>query len=238
MITYQARKGTDVFWKKACAAVPLPVKEEPTNTVVPSGKKVNIILSSRFKKTLTCDYFMQPSQRRQAICGRCQRIKYPGPLKHPDNHKKISCSDGAMSALKSAPSSSESTQMDQNEDPPEARQPCTKLTPPDWPQPDGLFKDAGGKDGVVFNYHIFLDTLYSTYRAVDANAELTLEQTAFLALLARRSVQIPDGTILFKLFNIPCIPKPPQALIIDHIDNKYLKISLLGQSNNQQNLVS
>ena len=84
-----------------------------------------------------------------------------------------------MAALK--PVAAESKQ---NEDPPEARQPTTELTPPDWPQPNGLFKNAGGKKGVVFNYHVFLRTLTSTHKAVDSNTNLSLEETAFLTLLA------------------------------------------------------
>lgn len=164
---------------------------------------------------------LQSSQRKQAICGRCQKIKYPGASKDPENHKKISCSDGAMSTLKPAAAGS-----DQNADPPEARQPTAQLTPPDWPQPNSLFKNVGGKQGVVFNYHIFLSTLASTYAAFDSNMDLSLEETAFLTLLARRSIQIKDGSVVFKLFDIPCVPKPPQALIVDISNNNYLKIDL------------
>lgn len=138
-----------------------------------------------------------------------------------------------MSTLKRAAAVAESDQNegpDQNEDPPEARQPTTQLTPPDWPQPNGLFKDVGGKRGVVFNYHVLFSTLSNVYKAVESHADLSLEETAFLTLLARRSIQIEDGSILFKLLAIPCVPPPPQALIIDRVDNKYLKIDLVAGS--------
>ena len=115
-----------------------------------------------------------------------------------------------------------------NEDPPKARQPTTELTLPDWPQPNSLFKNTGGKKGMVFNYHVFLRTLTSTYKAVDSNADLLLEETTFLTLLAQHSIQINDGSVLFKLFDIPNIPLPPQALTIDYHNNKYLKINLCG----------
>ena len=128
-----------------------------------------------------------------------------------------------MATLKPAAAESK-----QNEDPPEARQLTTELTPPDWPQLNGLFKNAGGKKGVVFNYHVFLRMLTSTYKAVDSNADLLLEETTFLTLLAQHSIQINDGSVLFKLFDIPNIPPPPQALVIDYHNNKYLKINLRG----------
>ena len=116
----------------------------------------------------------------------------------------------------------------QNEDPPKARQPTTELTLPNWPQPNSLFKNTGGKKGMVFNYHVFLRTLTSTYKAVDSNADLLLEETTFLTVLAQHSIQINNGSVLFKLFDILNIPLPSQALIIDYHNNKYLKINLCG----------
>ena len=70
-----------------------------------------------------------------------------------------------------------------------------------------------------FNYHVFFSTLTSIYTAIDSNVDLSLEETAFLTLLTRRSTQIEDGSVVFKLFDMPCVPKPPQALIVDHVNN-------------------
>jgi hypothetical protein len=73
------------------------------------------------------------TQRKANTCHRCQTIMYPGPTGSPENHKKGFCSDGALQVI-------------------------NLETPPDWPQPPGIFEK-----GKNFNPMTFLTMIHDVY---------------------------------------------------------------------------
>lgn len=152
-----------------------------------------------------------------ATCKRCRTIMYPGAAGSPENHKRGYCSDGAMQKLE---------HTTQNEDPPQAHQPSSWVLP-EWPQPKGIFTD-----GTQFHPVEFLNTIREMYEQVvvdNVGGDLILEHVAFASVLSRRTIQLQNGTVLFKLFDLTCPPSTPEGLIIVHNDNKYLRLDCLQE---------
>lgn len=141
---------------------------------------------------------------------------------HEDNHKKASCSDGAMVLLKATK---------QNEDPSSRVDQPKKIVPPQWPQPSGLFQDV--KSEITFNPNVFFSTLNDVHNIIEVqrSTNLTMEQTAFADLLERRSITTDDGSVLFKLFDVDSVPEPPQELVVCQANNKFIKLNVLEVPN-------
>ena len=114
----------------------------------------------------------------------------------------------------------------QNKNPPQAEQPW-KLVPPQWPQPISLFQDV--KSVITFNPNTFLSALHEIHGLVEVkkSTNLSMEQTTFAALLTCCTITAEDGAVLFKLFDIGCIPEPPQELVVWQANNKFLKLNIL-----------
>jgi len=142
---------------------------------------------------------------------------YPGPSGSAQNHKRGYCSDGVKQTLKSSP---------QNQDPPQTNAPATHA-PPDWPQPESIFTS-----GTQFDPLRFLAKIREMYVKVvveKASGEFLMEHEAFAALLARRTVVLPDGLILFKLFDLECSGSTPDNLFVVREESKYLRIDCLRE---------
>lgn len=141
---------------------------------------------------------------------------YPGGSGGEGNHRKGSCSDGAMQLPK---------KNGQNEDPPQDDHPKSHA-PPAWPQPTGIFTN-----GRIFHPYVFLDKIKEMYEKIvvdhDSEAEMVLEHVAFASLLTRRTVQDADGAVLFKLYDITNEPPIPEALVVVKNNNQYLRIDCL-----------
>ena len=119
--------------------------------------------------------------------------------------------------------------MPQNEDPPDAIVRAPTLSPPDWPQPSGLFTDhSKNGGGIAFNPNVLISSMHDAYKAViiDGNAP-TLEQATLTSLLAKRSIEIEGGTVRFKMYNVTNIPEAPHELVVEWGNNKYILIDLL-----------
>lgn len=114
----------------------------------------------------------------------------------------------------------------QNEDPPLADQP-KNIAPPLWPQPDGLFREV--KSAITFNPNVFLSVLRDVHEIVELrnSTDLTMQQAAFAALFARRAIKTEDGSVLFKLFDVKCVPEPPQELVVWQANNKFIRLDIL-----------
>lgn len=158
-------------------------------------------------------------QRAAATCKRCKAIKYPGPTGSPENHKRGCCSDGAKSTLATSK---------QNQDPRSPDNPFVTHRLPEWPQPEGIFTN-----GTNFHPLVFLSKLSEMYEKVVIDKEsghLLMEHQAFAALLVRRTITLADGSVLFKIFDVPYPDSTPEELITTHEDLKYLRIDCLRDS--------
>lgn len=145
---------------------------------------------------------------------------YPGSTTSSLNHKRGSCEDGVMQKLARTP---------QNEDPPDAIMRAPTLSPPDWPQPSGLFTDRGKNGGgITFDPNLLISSMRDAYKAViiDGNAP-TLEQAALTSLLAKRSIETEGGAVLFKVYDVTNVPEAPHELVVERGNNKYIRIDLL-----------
>lgn len=143
---------------------------------------------------------------------------YPAPTGSPLNHKKGICEDGVMQKVQ---------RCSQNEDPPDAILRSIALTPPDWPQPIGLFTDRGKDVGVTFDPTLLIVRMRDAYKAVVIDRKQpTLEQAALTSLLAKRSIELDGGTVLFKMYNLKNIPEAPHELVVERGNNKHIRIAL------------
>jgi hypothetical protein len=169
---------------------------------------------------LTTHHTLQ-STRRPPMCKRCCTLMYPGPSGAPENHKRGYCSDGVKQTIENAP---------QNEDPPRANT-MASVGPPKWPQPQGLFTA-----GTYFHPVELLKKIGEMYEKVvieQSSGEFLMEHEAFASLLARRTLVLEDGSVLFKLFDLECPSSTPDGLIITHEGNKYVQIDCLRESSDR-----
>lgn len=144
---------------------------------------------------------------------------YPGGKNSPENHKRGICSDGAKSTLATS---------DQNQDPPRLNKPASQLLP-EWPQPEGIF--IGGNE---FRPLIFIAKLREMYEKVVVDKQsghLLMEHQAFAALLMRRTLTFEDGSVVFKMFDVPYPESTtPEGLVIVHEGLNYLRVDCLQDS--------
>jgi hypothetical protein len=155
--------------------------------------------------------------RKPVTCKCCRTIMYPGPSGAAENHKQGYCSDGVKQTIELTV---------QNEDPPRADTPKS-CTLPEWPQPQGIFTD-----GIQFHLVEFLNKIREMYEKVvieKQGGDMILEHVAFASLLARRTVQLEDGAVLFKLLDLGCPPSTLEGLIIIINDKKYLCLDCLQE---------
>jgi hypothetical protein len=99
---------------------------------------------------------------------------------------------------------------------------------PKWPQPQGLFTN-----GTFFHPVEFLSKIGEMYEKVvieQSSGEFLMEHEAFATLLARRTLILDDGSVLFKLFSLECPSSTPESLVIMHEGNKYLRVDCLRES--------
>jgi len=140
---------------------------------------------------------------------------YPGPSGAAENHKRSHCSDGVKHTIE---------QSKQNQDPGQL-----SASPPEWPQPQGIFTS-----GTHFHPLVFLDKIQEMYEKVViekvSGDDLLMEHDAFARLLTRRTVVLDDQSVLFKIFDLACPPSTAEALIVVHDGNSYLRLECLQQS--------
>ncbi|KAF9526709.1 hypothetical protein CPB83DRAFT_736118, partial [Crepidotus variabilis] len=99
--------------------------------------------------------------RKAAICNRCKLLMYPGPMRSPENHKRIYCSDGVHARPK-----------------PES----IDLALPKYPQPFSIFTN-----GLEFHRLTFLAAVRNIYEKIVAGpleeCDYTLEELAFCQMI-------------------------------------------------------
>jgi hypothetical protein len=121
-------------------------------------------------------------------------------------------------------------QSKQNQDPHQSNQPAS---PPEWPQPQGIFTN-----GTHFHPLVFLDKIKEMNEKVvieKASGDLLMEHKAFARLLTRRMVVLDDQLVLFKIFDLACPPSTAEVLIIVHEGDKYLRLECLQQESMPRN---
>ncbi|KAI0287553.1 hypothetical protein BC826DRAFT_916945 [Russula brevipes] len=126
------------------------------------------------------DSHSKDKPRKVHICSRCRMIMFTGVKSK--NHRKGICNDGVWQVVK----------PDKDSTPTEDR------TPPQWPQPAGIFS----KD--KFSPLKFLKTLRELYGMVVTDgigqADLPIEHQAFLGLLSER-LKLTPTSITFPLYS-------------------------------------
>ena len=148
---------------------------------------------------------------------------YPGPNKSPQNHKRGYCSDGCpVSFDRFAKSKGEESKTQQS----------SRDSPPPYPQPDGVFID-----GESFSCTHFLRSVKDVYeRAVmqetnQAVADFTVEDQAFASMLEARVSQLPDGAIVFRLYEGLRLDSAIASEMVVEIDGvRYLRVKMMEHS--------
>lgn len=100
-------------------------------------------------------------------------------------------------------------------------------TPPDWPQPLGIFEN-----GTTFNPIPFLCTIRDMYEKIVIDKagrdDLAIEYYTFAKLLQGRTTVTADGTHLFRLYDSLDLPlNTPSELIVKQNGFQYLRIDCL-----------
>jgi hypothetical protein len=123
---------------------------------------------------------------------------YPGPTGSAENHKKGYCSDDVKQTMKTD-------------------------TVPEWPQPQGIFEL-----GVTFNPMQFLITIRNVYENLvienGSGDDLAMEYDAFVKLLKSRTIVLPDGRCLFKLYDLRMPLSTPSEILVNHNGSEYLRL--------------
>ena len=143
---------------------------------------------------------------------------YPGPTGAAENHKRGYCSDGVKQVME---------QSKQNQDPPQPNQ-SVSVTPPEWPQPQGIFFN-----GTQFHPLAFLDKIREMYEKVvieKASGDLLMEHEAFAWLLMRRTVVLEDRSVVFKMFDLVCPASTADTLVVVREGDNYLCLDCLRDS--------
>jgi hypothetical protein len=125
---------------------------------------------------------------------------YPGPTGSQENHRKGYCSDGVKSTMKGD-------------------------TPPDWPQPQGIFEL-----GTKFHPTNFLAALRNVYDEVvrgHSGEDLSMESQALIKLLQARLVVAEDGRHLFKLYSLELPATAPSELFLEYNGSRYMHVDYL-----------
>jgi hypothetical protein len=126
---------------------------------------------------------------------------YPGVPGALINHKKGYCADGVKVTWK-------------------------KDTPPEWPQPAGVFTK-----GTQFSPIEFLKTLREVYESVvngsGEGTNLSLEHEAFARMTSQRTMVSADGTVLFRLFDLEMPFSTPDQLLVEHDGSRFLRLDCL-----------
>jgi len=142
--------------------------------------------------------------RKVATCSRCRMIMYPGPPGSQENHRKGYCSDGVRPSMKGD-------------------------TPPDWPQPQGIFEL-----GTKFNPLNLLASLRDLYTQIviqnGTGGDFAMEYQAFWRLLHNRLTVAADGHHLFKLYDLNLPSSTPPELIVEQDGSRYMRVDYLQSS--------
>ena len=102
------------------------------------------------------------------------------------------------------------------------------VTPPEWPQPQGIFFN-----GTQFHPLAFLDKIREMYEKVvieKASGDLLMEHEAFAWLLMRRTVVLEDRSVVFKMFDLVCPASTADALVVVREGDNYLHLDCLRDS--------
>lgn len=162
------------------------------------------------------------SQRKRMTCKRCNLLMYTGPKKSKNNHKRGVCPDGCPSKMKAAVKSEGQISHDHQE-----------ALPP-YPQPEGIFTH-----GKIFHPIRFQETLKAIYSRTVLDKEkmletggISMEEEAFVKMYERRSVHLPDGKVVFRLFpSLQLDPATPESAIIEFDGVRYLDIPMMRDTN-------
>jgi len=128
-------------------------------------------------------------------------IMYPGPSGSQENHRKGYCSDGVRPSMKGD-------------------------TPPDWPQPQGIF-ELGTKFNPLNLLAALRDLYDHTVTQNGTGGDLVMEYQAFGRLLHSRLIVAADGRHLFKLYDLDLPPSTQPELITEQGGSRYMRVDYL-----------
>ena len=150
---------------------------------------------------------------------------YPGPTKSPQNHKRGYCSDGCpvsfdrFAKVKKEPATQAQSTT------------ATKDSPPQYPQPDGIFSNGDSFNCIQFLQHV--KDIYE--RAVmreqnQAVSDFTIEDQAFALMLESRTLQLHNETVGFRLYEGLHIDETTASKLVVELDGtRYLRMQMLEQ---------
>lgn len=150
------------------------------------------------------------------ICSRCKVIMYPGPSKSPQNHKRGFCSDGCPVTLKRF-----KTETNDPQD----------FHPPPYPQPEGIFSE-----GETFRLTRFIHAINDVYERIvlqngsNAASGIAIEDQMFIQMLQARTVQLPDGQNIFRLYPGLRLDHAPSYLLVDYDGARYLRMPMIADT--------